>query len=410
VVNDGYRQRSVVNQLTIQFSEPVDVASVTALSLFNLTTSAAVDISAATLLGDGTAEVTWNLAGTELINVAAANTSDGYYVATLATAGVTDSSGNPLSADYEFLFHKMAGDGNGDAKVSAADFSEVVNYWDPLAGDVGRDGDLNGDGKVSAADFSVVINNWDVLGLPALPTVMIVETGGSTDVAEGGDTDTYKVVLARPVGQKPTADVTIALYNTDGQVTAADDANPANAFLVFSPGNWNAFQRVHVTAIDDGVVEGLHTGEITHSTSSSDPSYHGISGIESVTANVTDNDPSELMADARLWLAAVRGLRGPRGVLFDKGTEGAGDGSVQMPNPRPAASIGLDPSVAYLRVIAPLAVDQLLRGEEIGASDPLEETISLLADPFWQHEPKASDAVLVEVSPGLKIAGVRRTA
>ena len=44
-------------------------------------------------------------------------------------------------------------------------------------------------------------------------------------LTESGATDTYKVVLGRPLSQKPTADVTINLNNTDGQLTAVDDAN-----------------------------------------------------------------------------------------------------------------------------------------------------------------------------------------
>jgi len=55
----------------------------------------------------------------------------------------------------------------------------------------------------------VVINNWDPIGLPALPKVMIRETGGSTAVTEGGATDTYQVLLGRTLKDQSTADVTL---------------------------------------------------------------------------------------------------------------------------------------------------------------------------------------------------------
>ena len=48
-------------------------------------------------------------------------------------------------------------------------------------------------------------------------------------------------------------------------------------------------QTVTVTAVDDSAAEGDHLSTITHSASSSDVNYDGIS-VSDVTANVTDND------------------------------------------------------------------------------------------------------------------------
>ena len=44
-----------------------------------------------------------------------------------------------------------------------------------------------------------------------------------------------------------------------------------------------------VTAVDDAAAEGIHTSSITHTVTSADSNYDGIS-IASVTANITDND------------------------------------------------------------------------------------------------------------------------
>ncbi|MBM4090879.1 MAG: DNRLRE domain-containing protein [Planctomycetes bacterium] len=109
------------------------------------------------------------------------------------------------------------------------------------------------------------------------PGVTIAQTGGSTDVAEGGATDSYTVVL----NSQPAADVTITL-TPDAQVTG----NPTT--LTFTSGNWNMPQTVTVTAVDDNVFEGNHTGTITHSATSSDTNYNGAS-VE-VTIQITDND------------------------------------------------------------------------------------------------------------------------
>jgi hypothetical protein len=97
-------------------------------------------------------------------------------------------------------------------------------------------------------------------------------------VTEGGVTDTYTVVL----NTAPTANVTITI-NPGTQVTVAP------ATLTFTSANWNTAQTVTVTAVDDAVVEGPHSGTITHTSASTDAAYNAIA-IGSVTASITDND------------------------------------------------------------------------------------------------------------------------
>lgn len=106
----------------------------------------------------------------------------------------------------------------------------------------------------------------------------ISQSGGTTSVTEGGATDSYTVVL----NLAPTADVTITL-NPGTQVTATP------ATLTFTAANWNVAQTVTVTAVDDALVEGVHTGTITHTSASADAAYNAIV-IASITVNITDND------------------------------------------------------------------------------------------------------------------------
>ena len=106
--------------------------------------------------------------------------------------------------------------------------------------------------------------------------VTITELGGSTNVTEGGPTDTYDVVL----DTEPTGTVTVTIA-PDAQVSVNTTT------LTFTTSNYGTPQTVTVTAVDDATIEGSHTGTITHSASSG--GYDGVS-ISNVVANVTDND------------------------------------------------------------------------------------------------------------------------
>jgi putative cell wall-binding protein len=108
--------------------------------------------------------------------------------------------------------------------------------------------------------------------------VTVTESSGSTNVTEAGGTDTYTVVL----NSQPTDTVSIA-------VTGDAQASGAPTPLSFTTGNWDTPQVVTVSATNDAIVEGAHTGTLTHAATSSDGAYNGIS-IGSVTANITDND------------------------------------------------------------------------------------------------------------------------
>lgn len=108
--------------------------------------------------------------------------------------------------------------------------------------------------------------------------VLISESGGSTSVTEGSATDTYTVTLTR----EPSADVTISI-TTDTQVSVF----PAS--LTFTTGNWSTPQTVTVTAVNDAVIEPVHSGMISHGLTSSDLSFGGLP-IDGVSVIVTDND------------------------------------------------------------------------------------------------------------------------
>jgi Tol biopolymer transport system component len=108
--------------------------------------------------------------------------------------------------------------------------------------------------------------------------VVIEQTGGSTNVAEGGVSDTYTVRLSF----RPDAPVTVTM-SPDAQVTVS----PAS--VSFTSDNWSVPQAVVVSAVDDSVAEGDHQGVIAHSVTSADAGYNGLA-TASVTVQITDND------------------------------------------------------------------------------------------------------------------------
>lgn len=110
------------------------------------------------------------------------------------------------------------------------------------------------------------------------PGVTIVETDGSTDVTEGGVTDTYSIVL----NAQPTSDVVITI--DPGTQLTVDSTT-----ITFTTENWDEAQVVTVTAVDDVVIEGLHNGTITHTVASADPDYDQFV-VPDLMVTITDND------------------------------------------------------------------------------------------------------------------------
>ncbi|WP_348535374.1 ExeM/NucH family extracellular endonuclease [Komarekiella delphini-convector] len=108
--------------------------------------------------------------------------------------------------------------------------------------------------------------------------VTITESGGSTNITEGGATDTYTIVL----NSQPTANVTIAITPDSQSTTSATT-------LTFTAANWDVAQTVTVSAVDDPVTEGTHSSTISHTANSSDANYNNVA-IASVTATIADND------------------------------------------------------------------------------------------------------------------------
>ncbi|WP_205758168.1 FG-GAP repeat domain-containing protein, partial [Macromonas bipunctata] len=174
------------------------------------------------------------------------------------------------------LFFRNTGNASSAAFAAATSnpfgLTDVGYSSSPTLADIDGDGDLD----AFIGNYDGVIKFFENI-VP--PGVTITPSGGSTQVTEGGATDTYTVVL----DSAPTADVTITLDDTNGQVTFDQPT------LTFTTANWNAAQTVTVTARNDTVGEGTHTGTIGHTVTSTDGNYNNLA-VKPLIVTITDND------------------------------------------------------------------------------------------------------------------------
>lgn len=106
----------------------------------------------------------------------------------------------------------------------------------------------------------------------------LTESGGTTNVTEGGATDSYTIVL----NENPFSNVSLAL-STSTQYTLSTST------VVFTSSNWDTPQTVTVTAVDDATNEGNHTATVT-STITTFAFKYSNTALPTVTVNITDND------------------------------------------------------------------------------------------------------------------------
>ncbi len=145
---------------------------------------------------------------------------------------------------------------------------------------------LNGTNVVAGGTFSTFknvgyvrfakIDSTDPAGFT------IAQTGGTTSVGEAGTTDTFTVVL----DEKPASDVVVTVVSSD-----TGEATVAPASLTFTSSNWYTPQTVTVTGVDDAIVDGTQTSNITLSINdaASSNEYDPVAD-QIVSAEVTDND------------------------------------------------------------------------------------------------------------------------
>lgn len=132
-----------------------------------------------------------------------------------------------------------------------------------------------------------------------LAGVSLLQTGGTTQVAEGGISDTYALVLR----SQPSSTVTITPSDETGRVKVS----PAK--LQFTSSNWSIPQFFSVVAVNDSHVNAVNEVMIKHTASAVEiknssalgheplASYNGMP-VRSLTVKLIDNDWREEPAEA----------------------------------------------------------------------------------------------------------------
>ena len=109
----------------------------------------------------------------------------------------------------------------------------------------------------------------------------VLETDGSTEVTEGGNTDSVGIVLT----SAPASDVNVAVSYDSNDITVS----PAS--LTFTGSNWNQEQYVTITAVDDTFIESTESAKLYFD---SDGEFTG-QIISSVDVDIIDNDKGEVL-------------------------------------------------------------------------------------------------------------------
>ena len=127
-------------------------------------------------------------------------------------------------------------------------------------------------------------------------SVLVVESAGATVVAEGGDTDGFTLAL----GQVPGGPVTVTVGHAGGQFTLSTTT------MFFTSLYYYLVRSVQVTAINDTVWEGAHSGVITFTVESDTFAYNG-RVIPSITVAIVDNESGVRLEETGTTTVAIEG-------------------------------------------------------------------------------------------------------
>lgn len=126
--------------------------------------------------------------------------------------------------------------------------------------------------------------------------VLVVQSAGATVVSEGGDTDGFTLVL----GQVPGGPVTVTIGHAGGQFTLSTTT------MFFTSLDYYLVRSVQVTAINDTVWEGAHSGVITFTVESDTLAYNG-RVIPSITVAIVDNESGVRLEETGTDTVAIEG-------------------------------------------------------------------------------------------------------
>lgn len=325
---------AIVNDQLVESSEYYELAFGTVTATGNVTATS--DIQAVEIEDNDTAEIVFET------NTGSVNESAGTYTVNAVLNLTTNGTGTPglqneeeisitqtgISAtnvtDYSLttaLVTFTPADGNGATKpISVSIVSDAIDENNETF-DLDMSGNVESIPTISETSHTVTITDDDTAG------VIVTQSGGTTNVTEGGALDLYDVVLAT----QPANDVTVTL-TFNGQVEISTDGInfvPSPVVLTFTSGNWNVTRTLTVQAVNDTVVEGAHTALIDQATTSADPMYNNIATAD-VTVNITDNDTAEVIFSSAGFSTVESAVFSP-GMTLKVTANGAPGGSIENP-------------------------------------------------------------------------------
>ncbi|MCH8844906.1 MAG: hypothetical protein IID61_18260, partial [SAR324 cluster bacterium] len=258
----------------------------------------------------------------------------------------------------------------------------------------------------SLGNLQASVAKLDIL-TKALAGIVLVQSGGSTNVTEMGATDSFTLELT----SQPEGDVTIAVTSSDAAagvvLTDADQTGQAVIDLTFNSGDWNAPRTVTVTAADDPAFEGDHDASLTFSVAlSGDAEYTALNlSAISLIVNIIDDDTypdvtaaaaapgdGEVVLDWADSTGAVTSMTGVRVLRRTDGVYPTGplDGdAVEVDNVLPGVETRTDGSLAngVLHTYLLFAHDDAIHARGIAI-----ESTPLSAAPAETQKVGASDA------------------
>ncbi|NDV15589.1 T9SS type B sorting domain-containing protein [Muricauda sp. TY007] len=162
-------------------------------------------------------------------------------------------------------------------------------------------------------------------------SITITETDGNTVTSEDGTTDTFSVIL----DAQPTSDVVLNVASDD-----VGEGTVSPSILTFTSGDWDTLQEVTITGVDDTIIDGDQSYNVTVSVNdgSSDDAFDGL--FETVPASNADNDSASFSIvetdgstntsedGATDTFTVVLDIQPTSNVVFDIESDDTGEGTV----------------------------------------------------------------------------------
>ena len=122
--------------------------------------------------------------------------------------------------------------------------------------------------------------------------LVVTQSNGTTEVNENGATDSYSLSL----GRKPKPGTTVTATPSGQSGITLSPAGP----YVFDDTNWNTPQIVTVTAANDTTAEARAITNITHTVTSTDPTYNQ-SSTPVVSVTIHDNESTLTISQSNIF-------------------------------------------------------------------------------------------------------------